>query len=540
MTGLRGADLLFRGGSVWTGAPGDARAAALAARDGRVLAVGSEAEVSAAVGRAPRVVELEGRTLLPGFVDAHTHFLLGGTKLSGVDLRGASTPGELARRIGDFAAQLRPGEWITGGDWDHERWGGELPRAEWIDALTPGNPVFVNRTDAHMALANSLALAAGGVDAGTADPAGGQIVREPVAGTPTGILKDAAMALVSRAVPPPGAAELERGLEAATRHALSLGVTQVHDMGPLLGGSWAHLETYERRHAAGALGVRVYCLVPLETWEAMAARVAERGTGDDRLRWGGVKGFVDGSLGSATAWFHAPYADVPGTCGLTVTDLDVLCERILGADAAGLHVVVHAIGDRANDWLLDAYRVAASRNGPRDRRFRVEHAQHLSPGAARRFAEQRVIASVQPYHLVDDGPWAERRIGPERARTTYAFRSLLDAGATLAFGSDWTVAPMDPLPALAAAVTRRAGSGGDPQGWVPEQRIALEEGLRAHTWGGAYAGFAEGRTGGLHPGALADLVLLSGDLFAAAPEEITSLRVDATYLEGEEVFRRGG
>jgi hypothetical protein len=347
------------------------------------------------------------------------------------------------------------------------------------------------------------------------------------------------MDLLSRAIPQPSADELDRALAAAARHAFSLGVTQIHDMGPIPSGPWWHLDTYRRAHEQRRLPIRVYALVAIDTWERLRDHVAEHGFGDDRLWWGGVKGFVDGSLGSATAWFHRPYDDAPDTCGLTVTDLSRLWEWIQRADSAGLHVVVHAIGDRANDWLLDAYQSAAARNGPRDRRFRIEHAQHLTRDAIPRFGGQDVIASVQPYHAVDDGNWAERRLGPERIQTTYALRSLTDAGARLAFGTDWTVAPLDPLPNIAAAVTRRTRGGAHPGGWVPEQKISLAESLLAYTRGAAYAGYSEASTGVLRPGAYADLVVLSGDLFSVHPTEIESLHVTETYVQGQEVYRRG-
>jgi predicted amidohydrolase YtcJ len=504
-----------------------------------VLAAGTENDVAGLVGRGTRVVDLGGRSLLPGFVDSHTHFLIGGSKLAGVQLRDAASREDFAGRIAEVASRLAPGEWITGGDWDHERWGGELPRASWIDALTPANPVFVSRLDLHMGLANALALRAGGVDADTPDPQGGTIERDPATGAPTGVLKDRAMELVSRAIPPATPLELDRALAAAARHALALGVTQVHDMGFFGEVTWRHLETYERAHQAGHLPLRVYAVVPLETWDQLRERVSEQGWGDDRLWWGGLKGFVDGSLGSSTAWFHEPYLDARHGCGITVTDTATLRERILAADAAGLHVIVHAIGDRANDWLLDTYLEAAERNGSRDRRFRIEHAQHLTEAAIPRFAAQDVIASVQPYHLVDDGRWAERRIGARRARTTYAFRALLDAGARLAFGSDWTVAPLDPLPAVAAAVTRRTSDGAHPGGWVPEQKVSREASLTAHTSGAAYAGYMEAVSGSLFPGAYADLALLSGNILEVANEEIETLHVEETYVEGELVYRRG-
>lgn len=529
-----GADLIFRGGVVWTGVEGEGPAQAVAVAGGRILAVGSDAEVDAYEGPDTRVVELDGRALVPGFIDSHTHFIAGGFQLSSVDLRDAGTPEEFARRIGDFAGGLPSGAWITGGDWDHERWGGELPRKEWVDSLTPENPVLVQRLDGHMVLANSLALEAAEVTAATVDPSGGTIVRNPD-GTPTGVLKDEAMSLVYRVVPASSEAEMDGALQAAAAHALSLGVTQVHDM-----GGWAGMATYQRAQATGDLPLRVYSVVPLATWERLRDYVAENGTGDDRLWWGGLKAFVDGSLGSTTAWFYEPYADEPATTGLLTTDTAELRSDIVNADAAGLHVITHAIGDRANDWLLDVYQEAMEENGPRDRRFRIEHAQHLTPDAIARMRDLGVIPAMQPYHAADDGRWAEKRIGPERIRTTYAFRSLLDAGAALAFGSDWTVAPLDPILGIDAAVTRRTIDGANPTGWVPEERITLQETLRAYTSGGARAGFVESRVGTLEAGKDADLVVLSGNVFEMDANALVDVRVDMTVVEGEVAYESGG
>jgi predicted amidohydrolase YtcJ len=533
--GSRNADLLFRGGVVWTGNPDEPRASAVAVRDGRIVAVGEEDAVEEWMGPSTQVVELEGRTLLPGFIDSHVHFLDGGFKLAGVDLRDAATPEEFARRIGDFARTLPPGSWITGGDWDHEMWGGDLPRREWVDSLTAEHPVFVNRLDGHMALANSAALRLAGIDreGRTPDPEGGVIERDAATGEPAGVLKDEAMALVYRVIPEASAEELDRALAAAAEHALARGVTQVHDM-----AGWESLETYRRAHARGALPLRVYSVVPMSTWERMRDHVAANGRGDDRLWWGGLKAFVDGSLGSTTAWFYAPYDDDPSTSGFMTSDPEELRRWILGADAAGLHVIVHAIGDAANDWLLDVFQEAGEANGPRDRRFRIEHAQHLTPAAIPRFAELGVIASMQPYHAADDGRWAGKRIGPSRIRTTYAFRALEDAGATLAFGSDWTVAPIDPILGLDAAVTRRTIDGANPGGWVPEQRVTLEETLRAYTAGSARAGYADDRLGRIAPGMLADLVVLDRDIFQEEPDALVATRVDVTVVDGEVLYRR--
>jgi predicted amidohydrolase YtcJ len=532
------AEMVFRGGTVWTGEPYAATADAVAIREGKVALVGSDDAVSEMIGPATRVVELEGRALLPGLIDSHVHFIDGGFKLSSVELRDAATPEEFARRIGEFAQTVPAGTWITGGDWDHEMWGGELPRKDWVDALTPEHPVFVNRLDGHMSLANTVAMRAAGIDGDggrTDDPPGGEIVRDPATGEPAGVFKDEAMGLIGAAMPQPSEAELDRAMEAATRHALERGVTQVHDM-----AGWQSLATYQRAHARGRLPLRVYSVVPMSTWERLRDYVAENGRGDDRLWWGGLKAFVDGSLGSTTAWFYEPYDDEPDEVGFMTTDSASLRASIESSDAAGLHVIVHAIGDRAIDWLLDVYRDVVEANGDRDRRFRIEHAQHLSPAAFPRFRDQGVIAAMQPYHAVDDGRWAQKRIGPERIKTTYAFRSLLDAEATVAFGSDWTVAPMDPLLGIDAAVTRRTIDGANPDGWVPEERITLEETLYAYTGGAARAGFMEGRTGRVEVGMLADLVVLSDDVFRVDKKAMADVHVDMTVVEGKVAYERGG
>jgi len=533
MAGLAGcgrsADVILTGGRVWTGTGTDA--SAVAVRDGRIVAVGDDATIERLAGARTERVALEGRMVVPGFIDNHTHFIDGGFDLASVQLRDAATPAEFVRRIAVQARQV-PDGWMTGGTWDHESWGGELPRRDWIDSVTPNTPVFVARLDGHMALANSRALEAAGVTRETPDPPGGTIVRG-ADGEPTGILKDEAMGLVGRVIPDRTDLEMDRALDAAVRHALERGVTHVTDM-----GSWQGLETYRRAQAAGRLPLRVYAAVPIATWERMAEYIARNGRGDHRLAWGAMKGFVDGSLGSTTAWFYEPYDDAPETSGLMVTDTAALREQILSADSAGLHVVVHAIGDRANDWLLDVFAEARTRNGRTDQRFRIEHAQHLTREAIGRFAREGVIPSMQPYHAIDDGRWAEKRIGAERIKTTYAFRSLIDAGANLTFGTDWTVAPLDPLYGIYAAVTRRTTDGANPDGWVPEQKITVEEALTAYTRASAYGDYLEDVLGTLEPGKYADLVVLSRDLRAIPPEEIDRVAVELTMVEGAIVYRR--
>jgi hypothetical protein len=526
------ATLVILDARVWTGNPRQPWAEAVAIRGERLAAVGSTAEVRGLVGSGTRVIDAKGQFLVPGFNDAHVHFIDGGHRLASVQLRDAKTPAEFTARLKAFAASVPKGTWITGGDWDHELWGGELPRREWIDAVTPDHPVWVNRLDGHMSLANSAALRAAGVTAATQEVPGGTIVRGPQ-GEPTGILKDNAQALVDRVRPPPPAELSDRALEAAMRYVAEQGVTSVQNM-----GTWEELAIFERAHAAGRLRTRIYAAVPLETWERLRDTVAKSGRGDTWLRIGGLKGYVDGSLGSHTAAFHQPFTDAPADKGLLVNTPEDLYRWVSGADKAGLHVMVHAIGDRAIGLQLDTFARVAAENGPRDRRFRIEHAQHIAPGDVKRFAELGVIASMQPYHAIDDGRWAERVIGPERAKTTYAFKSLLDAEARLAFGSDWYVAPPTPLEGIYAAVTRRTLDDRNPGGWVPEQRIGVEDALRAYTLGGAHASFEEQEKGTLEPGKLADLVLIDRDLTRVPPETIRDAKVVLTVVGGQAVFER--
>jgi predicted amidohydrolase YtcJ len=525
-----GVSLAIVNARVWTADSTRPWAEAIAVNGDTIVAVGSSAEVRK-LGAA-RVVDAKGGMVTPGFIDAHVHFVTGGFRLSSVQLRDAKTPEEFVRRIREFAATVPAGTWITGGDWDHELWGGVLPERSWIDSVTPDHPVWVNRLDGHMALANSAALEVANVGAWTHDPDGGTIVRGPRL-EPTGILKDNAQAFVERVVPEAPPVLQDRALDTAMTYVASNGVTSVHNM-----GSWWELAIFERARAAGRLRTRIYAAVPLATWQQLRDTVQARGTGDEWLRIGALKGFVDGSLGSHTAAMLEPFADAPNDRGLFVNTPDDLYTWASGADKAGLHVMIHAIGDRAIRTLLDTYERVTRENGPRDRRFRMEHAQHIAPADMARFGTLGVIASMQPYHAIDDGRWADRVIGPERAKGTYAFRSLLDSGATLAFGSDWFVAPPTPLEGIYAAVTRRTLDDRNPGGWVPEQKISVEEALRAYTIGSARASFEETRKGSLLRGKLADLVLIDQDLTMIAPESIRDARITMTVVGGRVVFER--
>ena len=517
---------------VWTG---DARrpwADAVAVTGERITAVGSSAEVRKLARPTTRVIDAKGGMLVPGFIDAHVHFVEGGFGLTSVQLKDARTRDEFVRRIKAHAGALPAGAWMLEGNWDNQNWGGELPRKEWIDSVTPNTPVFIQRGDGHSHLANSAALRAAGITRDTRDVPGGEIVRDE-RGEPTGVLRDNATSLVARVVPDPLDAQEDAALDAAMKYVAEQGVTSVHNM-----GTWRNLAIFDRAHRARRLRTRIYAAVPLSTWERLRDRVATSGRGDEWLRVGALKAFVDGSLGSHTAAMLEPFSDAPNDRGLFITPPDSLYAWAKGADAAGLHVLIHAIGDRAIRTLMDIYERVQKENGPRDRRFRIEHAQHLAPPEIARFAPLGVIASMQPYHAIDDGRWADRYIGSERAKGTYAFRSLLDAKARLAFGSDWFVAPPTPLEGIYAAVTRRTLDDARPNGWVPEQKITVEEALRAYTTGSAYAEYMEAEKGMLARGLLADMVLIDRDLTRIAPETIRDARILLTMVGGRVVYER--
>ncbi len=533
--GMLAATLLLTNGKIWTGDPARPFVAAVAVRDGRILAAGSAEEAGRAAGASATVIDLRGRLAVPGFIDNHVHFVGSGFEISGVQLRDAATPAEFSRRIGEEARRLGKGKWVTGGQWDHTIWDPvQLPTRQMIDPATPENPVFVSRLDGHMGLANSVALRMAGITRDTPDPRGGTIVRD-AAGEPTGILKDAAQSAVFEKIPPPTVEERMAAARTGLAEAARAGITAFCDMAG--GNAYDDFRAYQRLEKLGELTARVSLFTPIEEYERLAAAGIESNFGSATLRIGGLKGFADGSLGSSTAAMFEPFTDEPSNRGLVMAPLsDGSMKRwITGADANGLQIAIHAIGDRANAEVLSIYE---SLPDHRQHGLRIEHAQHLDDALIKRFARDRVVASMQPYHAIDDGRWAEAKLGHERAKGTYAFRSLIDAGVLLTFGSDWSVAPLDPILGIYAAVTRRTIDEKQPDGWIPEQKITVEEALRCYTVNNARALFRENELGRIAPGMRADIAVLSDDLFSIPPAKIRDARVDLTIFDGRVIYDR--
>ncbi|MBX3288530.1 MAG: amidohydrolase [Acidobacteria bacterium] len=507
-------------------------ARSMAVLNGRIVAIGSDADTKAHIGPKTRVIDAGGKTIIPGFNDSHVHFMETGQQLSWVDLRTAQTPEEFVERIKNFAAKLPKGRWILGGKWDHENWTpNNLPTAAMIDAVTPDNPVFIDRLDGHMALANSLAMKMAKVDKDTKDMPGGEIVRD-ANGNPTGVFKDSVMSYINRVIPDPSWDERLEAAQAATDHAASLGVTSVQDM-----SAGRDVGVYQELLRRGTLKTRIYGCSPLSDYKRWSNTGIRAGFGNAMVRAGCLKGFMDGSLGSTTAWFFEPYLDAPNTSGLPMGDvMTTMKTDIIEADKAGLQVNIHAIGDRANATLLDYFAEVDKVNGPADRRFRIEHSQHLRYDDLKRFGSQKVVASMQPFHAIDDGRWAWKRLDEGRLRGTYAFRTILDTGGVLAFGTDSPVAPLDPILGVYAAVTRRTLDDKNPGGWLPDQKVTVDETIRAYTWGSAFAEFQENEKGTLETGKLADFVILSEDIFTIDPVRIRDAKVTMTLVNGKVVY----
>ena len=529
------ATLIITNATVYTVDKQHPRAEAVAVLGERIVAVGSRAEIDLWRGPQTKVIDAGRKLVLPGFNDAHVHFIQGGAQLDQVELTDAASPQEFVKRIEAQAKNTPKGEWILGGRWDETKWPKqELPTKELVDGVTGATPIFVERYDGHEALANSAAMKLAGVDGKTPDVPGGVIVRD-ASGNPTGIFKDAAQELIYKVVPPMTHEQRVRVARRALEHAASLGVTSVQNMNP----EFADVAAYSELAENGELTTRIYA-VPMETdWRDQAKVGIRHAWGSSYLRFGAVKGYADGSLGSRTAYMFEPFADDPGNSGLLSDEMhppSAMRERLMGADAAGLQIRVHAIGDRAISTMLDIFADIEKEHGYHDQRFAIEHAQHMAQKDFDRFAKLHVIASMQPYHAIDDGRWAEKRLGHDRARYSYAWRSFLDHGVTLAFGTDWPVAPLNPVLGLYAAVTRATLDGKNPSGWIPEEKITLPEAVEAYTIGAAFAEFQEREKGSITPGKLADMVILTDNIFDLKPEAIRGVKVRTTIVGGKVVY----
>lgn len=530
------ADLIIRNGVIYTSDDSLPFANSMAVANGRVLRIGNNSFVQEVAGDETQVLDLEGKVVVPGFIDSHVHFISGGLQMMQVGLRGVNEKEEVIRMIKEAVQSTKPGSWILGGGWNNDLWGGDLPAADWIDDITPNNPVWLSRMDGHMGWANSVALTLAGITNITDSPRGGTIVRT-AGGEPTGLLIDSAMVLVASQIPELSVDDRREALRKASNLALKRGVTTVVDMGRYFPGvsadlSWEDFsDVYLWTNAMSKMKVRVCLFFPMETWPRLADLINKKGHALSQwVYFGGVKAFADGSLGSNSALFYEPYQDEPDNHGLQVTEPDALLNMTLESDLSGLQVAIHAIGDRANDLILDLYRSVASTNGMRDRRFRIEHAQHLAPGSPSRFGKEGVVASVQPDHLLDDADTAGKKLGDDRAeKESYLFKSLLDSNALVAFGSDWPVVDIDPLSGIKTAMTRRPPTW--KEAWIPSECISLEDAIKGYTISAARASFIDNDLGSLSIGKLADFVILSTDSWKDFAET-ASASIEATYVSG--------
>ncbi len=532
--GSTNADLVLIPGRVFTASAEKPWVEALAVKDGVIIAAGLESEIAGLIDEGTEVLRLPGMLAVPGFNDAHVHFFDSGEGLSSVQLRDARDETEFRDRIGAFADNLPEGTWILHGNWDHESWPSREHPDRWlVDPVTPANPLFVNRLDGHIGLANTLALELAGIDDETPDPEGGEIGRDPATGRATGILVDTAQDLVYAAIPTPDPARIRRGLEAGLQHAAELGLTSIQDNAdPRI------FEVYEDLYREGALTLRVNAWYPISYRNDLASEGLHGPAGDDWLRRGTMKIFIDGAMGSGSAWFYEPYSDDPTTTGLAMNDEEELHRMIIEADALGFDVACHAIGDRANSVALDAFARALEVNTDRQtpRRHRIEHAQVVREEDMERFRSLGIIASIQPSHAIDDMRWAEKRIGRERCALSYRVGSFLHGDIAVAFGTDWAVEPLDPRLGIYAAVTREFTDGGPEGGWFPDERITLEEAITAYTLSSAAAEGMDDRKGMLVEGYLADITVFARDLFELEPGEWLETEVARTIVGGKTVY----
>ncbi|HEY1730295.1 MAG TPA: amidohydrolase [Terriglobales bacterium] len=529
-----GPDIIFLNGDIYTEA-GTARAQAMAIANGRILAIGSNDEIRKLKQGRTEVVDLGGRFVMPGFNDAHVHLAAGGLLYLEVDLLGVKSLPEMQQRIADHAKATPPGDWIIGRGWDHTVWAGEtLPTRQDIDSVTGNHPAIFVRVDGHIAVANTAALKAAGTLQPAPDPHGGKVDRDK-SGTATGILRETAKDMMLAKIPRPSLAQRRRGIEIAMAEAARVGITSVQD-----NSEWEDFLVYEDLEKEGKLTLRISeWLMFNEPLALLQQHRAHHPADDPMLHTAMLKGFMDGSLGSRTAALMAPYADDPGNSGLPQYDQGTLNRMAVERSAVGFQLGFHAIGDRAAQMALDAFaeveRDAQQNHRDRDFRFRIEHDQIIDPGQIEQYRKLGVIASVQPNHLLTDMNWAVERIGPERAKNSYPWRSFLDQGVRIAFGTDYPVEPITPFRGVYAAITRKNEAG--TKEYFPEQKVTIEEALAAYTTGSAYAQFAEKEKGMLAPGMLADFVVLDRNLTTVSPPEILKIRVLRTVVGGKTVYQ---
>jgi predicted amidohydrolase YtcJ len=537
------ADVVIINGKVLTIDKENPLAEAVAIKGEKIIAVGSTAKISGMIVKGTtRVIDATGRLVIPGFNDAHVHF--GPLDPDYIELRYTTDPSVITKKVKEQVAKSKPGELIQGGHWEHEMFNDKMwPSKELIDGVSPENPVMLSRADGHSVLVNSYVLKASGITKDTPDPFGGEIQKDPVTGEPTGILKENAEALIKTGEVKPKRTKEEvesriwHGYLLALREARELGVTSVQVPGS------GDFKAYEKLQKDGELTCRIDIGESLTGDTIILKRYNElkkKYPGDGNwIRFGYLKAFMDGTIGSGTALMFAPFTDNPSTSGLAMMPYEKFEKMILTADKSGFQIGVHAIGDKGNNWVLNAYEKAIGTNGRRDSRHRVEHAQTLQLTDIPRFASLGVIASMQPTHCISDKKFCEKRIGIERAKGAYAWKSLADAGATLAFGTDYQVEPLNPMEGIYAAVTRKDRLGEKGEGWNPQQKLKMEDAIRYYTLGSSYAQFMENRKGIIKTGFLADIVILDKDLLKIPENEIMKTKVDYTIVGGKIVYTSG-
>jgi predicted amidohydrolase YtcJ len=524
-------------GRIYTNDPAEPWAEAMAIADGKISCIGKIDHVLLDCGggqEGAETVQLKGQFVMPGFNDAHVHLGGAAADLLAVPLTGVPSVEELQKRVADAVAHHKEGEWITGGGWDHTLWPDKrFPNRQQLDAVAPKNPVILTHVSGHVAVANSLALQHAEIDKYTPNPPGGEIEHDSL-GEPTGMLKEyAAMSLVNVRIPDPAPEQRRRGIELVLQNVARNGITSVQDF-----SDWEDFKMYKQLKDEDKLTVRITewlpFLTPLNDLQNMRA---QGGTKDPWLKTGALKAFTDGAMGSRTAAMLEPYSDDATTNGILTIDPEKLREMAIARDKAGFQLNFHAIGDRANRVALDVFEAVAKANGPRDRRDRIEHAQLVAPEDFPRFAKLNVIASMQPSHQTTDMRWAEDRVGRDRIKGAYAWATMLKNGVRLAFGTDYDVEPISPFRGLYACVTRERAEGGPKNGWEPQEKITLEDCIRAYTSGSAYAQFEEGKKGELKAGEYADFIILSNDLTKVSPSQYTNTNVLRTVVGGRTVYQ---